>query len=1055
MNRLKCFFSLILSLWTVCAGAKTSPVQTNMAAASPRVAVLCEQQDTELLGLSEQVEVLLAQRNDLAMLDRANMDQLLREQGLQATQGQDMETIVRIGKLLRTDLLVVAGKYEGFFAWRFVDVKNGVLAGLHVTRWPAEQRSVAASEAEKAIVATTRQIGDGAVEGKHYLSIVRFVNQDLSRQHDSLEEVLPVLLSAQLSTQSGIGLVERSRLSKVSEEKTGTEGVDGEYKAGTLIVKGEISILRTNATPSASVLLLAGKPNQAPTIRLTCTGPLGDLPSLARTMAEGLLNAMDVKLKEGAPFDAHSEADTFYLKGNFFMAQKDYRSAVSLFETACALNPDETNYRSAFVNGRRNLLKAKLPQEIKLVYYIQEASDWEQQVKNGQKKIDHIKYLFDEPWYDTTCLLKVQKDSPLASLQDRAAEGFKACLRLSIEICEKQKELPSIRLEIGMSSALFDSTVFEDPQEFCRYLRRLVDLEHLLKTEGGLKEGDTFSLEFLLSKFASEHLLPSAQAPTPVVDAYMRTAFDSLTNDQHPQLRIRAYIALIVRDHKKNADFIADGRSNVVQSIAQQLAVWTLPYLPGEYSPVGFPFYRKLESYINGSPMDVIRSALKEPGATYTSALDGVVQQFLLKYHRAGYPDVPLPYHAWTDILCLHLDHLLQKGQKDSVLQRAQKVFSTELENKDVQQATYCMNQVKAVLDKYAVDYSSITNVPKPVVVAKIAPPKVIGHPVAWHLKDSDIHSDSIYVERTQLTVENGTLEYVINRWLDGVKLIKSTAYSFDIATGRLLSKRVSKKNLFRSDPELGLPPQEVKSWCKVKETYFVGCEGGFGKYEKGQFTQICNSRNLDQKYPLSGGTLYTVMGIRADSSGTKLYLAVKDGETRGGVWEHVLATGAQRQLIQLKDYPFTKFSKCEVKESCLFLSGDDWLLIFDAHAPDASCLLMHGGHKGRNNILKINDLRWTGVGTSLISGMAGTPELFVCTPYFEAHKTFVWERGMKEPRALVLVDSQGNEVSPINYKAKEICKWIAVPQGFIYQLDDGSIGLLTNWGPKGDSKEK
>lgn len=77
---------------------------------------------------------------DLEVLDRANIDLVLREQGLAAKQSHNMDSYIQIGKLLRLDLLIVAGKHKGYIDWRLIDVHDGTLTGLHVTRWPTEQR---------------------------------------------------------------------------------------------------------------------------------------------------------------------------------------------------------------------------------------------------------------------------------------------------------------------------------------------------------------------------------------------------------------------------------------------------------------------------------------------------------------------------------------------------------------------------------------------------------------------------------------------------------------------------------------------------------------------------------------------------------------------------------------------------------------------------------------------------------------------------------------------------------------------------------------------------
>lgn len=436
----------------------------------PRVAVLCEHQNLELLGLSEQVEVLLGQRNDLAMLDRANIDQALREQGLISNQSQEMDAILRLGKFLRTDMLIVAGKYEGYFAWRLIDVRDGVLAGLHVMRWPTDQRQSAVAELEKAILYNLKKMRRAFDKEMHYLAIVRFVNQDISRQYDSLEEVLPILLSASLASQPKIGLVERSRLSKVAEEKTATAGTEGEYKESTVIVSGEISIVRSNATTLVSVAVAAGKPRQAPDIHFTSVAPIQEVASLVRIMADRLLLAMQVDTnEESLQTDESSEAETYFLKGNFYTSQQDNISAISLYGTACILMPANAIYKAAYRGARRCIIgNPGFSQTLRLRYYIEDMDYWKSRFYSGEITSANIPQ--DEGWHNTTCIaMGKPKSAPLAEQWQIAYDGYRTLMGLMLDFCKPQSVGPSPMFQYQLGSNLLKTDFFQDPLEVCGF----------------------------------------------------------------------------------------------------------------------------------------------------------------------------------------------------------------------------------------------------------------------------------------------------------------------------------------------------------------------------------------------------------------------------------------------------------------------------------------------------------------------------------------------------------------------------------------------------------
>jgi hypothetical protein len=1122
MARFGWIVALICSAWAGYASPKAGSANVLSSDASPRVAVLCEQKDTELLGLSEQVEVLLAQRNDLAMLDRANMDQILREQGLMAKQGQDIETMVRIGKLLRADLLVVAGKYEGFFAWRFVDVKNGVLAGLHVTRWPAEQRSVAASEAEKAIVATTRQIGDASGEGKRYLSIVRFVNQDISRQYDSLEEVLPVLLSAQLASQPGIGLVERSRLSKVAEEKLGTAGTEGGYKAGTLIVKGEISILRSNATSSVSVLLLAGKPNQEATIRLTCRGSLGDLPLLARVMKEQLLKAMEVKTQETSSTDTTAEADTFYLKANFFMAQKDYRSAVSLYKTACLLNSTNVVYQEAYRGSRREIIgNGGFTQEERLRYYIEDVDDWKSRMSSGIITPANVSQ--EEGWYNTGCIaLGKPQPEPLADQWRIAYDGYREVLDAMFDYCQTNKVATAVTLREHLWRYLLPQTpytvlqrmhkhdpkncqkheqsaFFKDPKDFCHYFRKYVDAEYppFPRASGGCQTLTPDIAIMSLRHFVSLHVC-SQDGISAELDPYAHSVFDGLLQDANPLIRIWSKLALIHIGYDGEM-FVVDGRPELGQSIVNELACWKFNYLPFDYIMMHINnmhtshllLYLIHKDRRNLMPaVEAVRKALREPGASYTPTLSTLVNQLLRQYdpslfvnmhinlrkqtmrldpggskkmlictdYRSTFETITTSYHDWTDILCQHLENRLKGGDKDGSIKDVQKIFLAEKTSDQPEKSRACMAQITKVLQRHqkrcGYNMASITNA-VPVVAPKVISEDIHYAKVAWHLDAKDIPNALHHSMSGYIVFKDDKIFYSNYQYSDP-KRSPFDVTVIDLATGRILQSLLKDESLRHpADPELGIPKQEVRSWCEMDGRYYVGCVGGLGEFKDGVFTLLASSRKEQVVGPLDGGDSYTVTCIRPNPAKKKLYLLVQGSEKRDGIWEYTPATGEQKRLINLADVMHRRIENFCWDDTHLYVKCDQFTLGFNTQEPEKSFTIAwdfakNFGIPSTSDFLKelgFPDIRLVGkdMPVNLQRGwdaQAARGQYVV----FTRENTHLWKKGEKNPRQLVLLDKSGQELtSPAWLSDVAVAKWTATPRGFVYQLKAGGMGLLSD----------
>jgi hypothetical protein len=268
-----------------------------------------------------------------------------------------------------------------------------------------------------------------------------------------------------------------------------------------------------------------------------------------------------------------------------------------------------------------------------------------------------------------------------------------------------------------------------------------------------------------------------------------------------------------------------------------------------------------------------------------------------------------------------------------------------------------------------------VTNKLNAAVNATVLAPKIKQPPagpkrvtVAWHLENKQIcKSDSIYADRTQLTITNDTLRYVSNVCFGGVRFIKSHAMTIDMKTGSILSSETSTNNLFVNRSEHDVPEQH-----------------------------------------------------------------------------------AQRQRLGLQNYTPTHPAYVPITQSDgrhIIISFNEGILIADRHVPENTCWLMEKTNR-QNPPATISDVRWLGRSLSFRT-IAASSRAIIFTPIHSDHTAFVWNREKNEPREIMLVDRSGNEVSPSNNGFKKISKWVAVPHGFLYQLSDGSIGLLTDWAEK------
>jgi len=603
-----------------------------------------------------------------------------------------------------------------------------------------------------------------------------------------------------------------------------------------------------------------------------------------------------------------------------------------------------------------------------------------------------------------------------------------------------------------------------------------------------------------LRDFVSSHVC-SQEGIQPELDPYARAVFDILLQEPNPFIRILAKSALITTGYEGDM-FVVGGRSDLGQSIVNELACWKLPYLPGYFKMMGFNnmctshllLYLIHEDRRNLMPaIEAIRQALREPGASYTPALDAFVRQLLLQYdpsrfadmeiqlrtpekiidpknskknitrsgYRSAFESIKTPYRDWTDILCQHLDYSLNNGDKDEVIQEVKKIFLAEKVSDQPEKSRACMAQITKVLQrhkkKYGYDIASITNV-APVVAPKVISEDIHYAKVAWHLDAKDIPNARHHSMAGYIVFKDDKILYSSYQYSDP-KRPPFNVTVIDLATGRILQSALKDESLRPpADPELGIPKQEVRSWCEMEGRYYVGCVGGLGEFKDGVFTLLASSRKEQVVGPLDGGDSYTVTCIRPNVSQKKLYLLVQGSEKRDGIWEYTPATGEQKRLINLADIMHRRIEKFCWDDTHLYVKCEQFTLGFNTQEPEESFTIAwdfawNFSIPSTSDFLKklgFPDIRLVGKDMPVNlqrewTTQAARGQTVIFTHGF-TRKSYLWKKGEKQPRQLVLLDKSGQELTSTAWHSDvAIAKWTATPRGFVYQLKAGGMGLVSD----------
>ena len=350
----------LAAIGTLCGLAK--------GAGQVRCAVMASREGgLSLSPLVSLLEARLSQSNDIQLLERAAIDKVLQEQHLSVAGLVERETAVKVGKLLRADAFVhlsrenlddkvmlnpsspdqdKAESTKGqIIRVRAVETVHGLrLLDYFEPLDDGNLEEVTARIAKKIEgVAAKLNLPDGQLIP---VGIVDIHRTEMGERHKLLERALPMLLSARLSKERQIIVLEREDLKHLLDEKRLTEGEDAKFWGSTVLIDGDLR-LRDGVLEMRIRLYRSGGDEI-----LSLTLPVEpNAPSTAVDQIAVELAKQAKEMPPTTPWQPGLEAEEFYRQGQLLYKNQRYRDAVGPLETAYALQPTHVFYTGAlFLN---------------------------------------------------------------------------------------------------------------------------------------------------------------------------------------------------------------------------------------------------------------------------------------------------------------------------------------------------------------------------------------------------------------------------------------------------------------------------------------------------------------------------------------------------------------------------------------------------------------------------------------------------------------------------------------------------------------------------------
>ena len=287
---------------------------------------------------------LLGKDTDLQLLDRAEVDRVLREQKFSLAGMVRAEDAVKAGQLLHVDLFAVlegalTNEVEASPSLGLVvfDAKSGV---RYADSALLASNTVSAASALAAAVRAAVVKSHLTSQDLHTIGLLSVRNADLPRQFDSICDSVGLLLERELTASPGIAVLERRRLEQVNQESGAAPDAEGNRLLSSLRMM-QLDIGRDGEGLRGTLAFVGA--DGARDNKITASVPTRDPAALAHLLADQTERFLNVPTDK-IPVDREAEAARFHREYLLLLQHRDFLAAVHPLDAAIALAPEQTSW---------------------------------------------------------------------------------------------------------------------------------------------------------------------------------------------------------------------------------------------------------------------------------------------------------------------------------------------------------------------------------------------------------------------------------------------------------------------------------------------------------------------------------------------------------------------------------------------------------------------------------------------------------------------------------------------------------------------------------------
>ncbi|MBU0715655.1 MAG: CsgG/HfaB family protein [Verrucomicrobia bacterium] len=340
--------SVLICLFIACSQANIITAEATGVSNNAVIAVI-DTTEGRLPDLEALLTARLSREANLNLVERKEIDAILKELELSAAQFVNRENTLKLGHLLGADGLVFLSLSDDakLVRVRLVDTRYGLRLLDTLAEWKREAVARIADEIVPLLSSASSKLLIRP-EDEILVGILGIRNVDLSSALNYLEISLPGFISSRLSQEPRIIVLEREDLNLVLEEKLFAKGTDTKFLGSMALLEGEVKQVSTKDEYGFSLNLRLKQVDGKLAEDLKIKGNTEKLPALAEEVAVWLVKTVADAPPKGS-WDIKKEAERFRREGMLLIGHND-PAGIALLETALALDRNQTATRKKLID---------------------------------------------------------------------------------------------------------------------------------------------------------------------------------------------------------------------------------------------------------------------------------------------------------------------------------------------------------------------------------------------------------------------------------------------------------------------------------------------------------------------------------------------------------------------------------------------------------------------------------------------------------------------------------------------------------------------------------